>query len=83
MHIDAHGQRSRILIFNCTSGRNAESLLGSLINVFKAKKQGSKLFDHVIFCTNTTYSSGQSKGGTYTPAKAPSADTLMPIVKQN
>lgn len=56
---------SRILIFNCTCGRSGLSLLGTLLAALSSTSsaQPSQPFAHVIFCTNTTYSSGASKGG--------------------
>lgn len=65
----------RALIFNCTSGRSAESLLGSLTDsmaerLVKCKSthgaseaEQSEIFDDVIFCPNTTYSDGTFSGG--------------------
>ncbi|GAA5856585.1 hypothetical protein JCM8547_005878 [Rhodosporidiobolus lusitaniae] len=50
---------TRVLIFNCTSGRSGLSLLSSLVSSFSSSMQP---FKHVIFCTNTTYASGDSKG---------------------
>ncbi|TNY17987.1 FolC bifunctional protein [Rhodotorula diobovata] len=47
----------RALIFNCTSGRSGLSLLGTLLSSLS-----SQPFQHVIFCTNTTYSTGASSG---------------------
>ncbi|GAA5908446.1 hypothetical protein JCM8208_006198 [Rhodotorula glutinis] len=47
----------RALIFNCTSGRSGLSLLGTLLSSLS-----SQPFQHVIFCTNTTYSTGSSSG---------------------
>ncbi|GAA5912712.1 tetrahydrofolate synthase [Sporobolomyces salmoneus] len=54
---------SRTLVFNCTSGRSGLSLLGTLLESLPSSSSGLfQPFDHVIFCTNTTYSSGVSKG---------------------
>ncbi|KZT53290.1 FolC bifunctional protein [Calocera cornea HHB12733] len=63
----------RILIFNSTNGRSGTTLLGALLST--AASQLKKLqrveveptlkdgfFDHVIFCTNVTYSDGAFKG---------------------
>ncbi|BGP18669.1 hypothetical protein JCM10213_002913 [Rhodosporidiobolus nylandii] len=50
---------TRILIFNCTSGRSGLSLLGTLLSAVSSQAQP---FERVIFCTNTTYASGSSKG---------------------
>ncbi|KAI5474406.1 hypothetical protein MNV49_003374 [Pseudohyphozyma bogoriensis] len=47
----------KVLIFNCTSGRSGLSLLGTLLLALPPSP-----FSHVVFCTNTTYSSGASKG---------------------
>ena len=62
--------KERVLVFNCTSGRSAESLLSSLVSAMagRRRKLGHKPdearpFDEVIFCTNVTYSSGGYKGG--------------------
>ncbi|GAA5915764.1 hypothetical protein JCM6882_003850 [Rhodosporidiobolus microsporus] len=55
---------TRVLVFNCTSGRSGQSLLGTLLASFSSasSSQPTQPFKHVIFCTNTTYSSGTSKG---------------------
>lgn len=62
---------SRVLIFNCTHGRSAMSLLDSVLTKLSAQLQlhtqedgTSSFFDHVIFCTNVTYQDGGFKGGT-------------------
>ncbi|KAL7339224.1 Mur ligase [Rhodotorula toruloides] len=55
---------TRFLIFNCTSGRSGSELLSSLLSAL-APPPSSELaqpFDHVVFCTNTTFASGDSKG---------------------
>ncbi|GAA5991781.1 hypothetical protein JCM10908_001140 [Rhodotorula pacifica] len=61
---------TRALIFNCTSGRSGLSLLGALTSALSPSSDASKnphhIFKHVIFCTNTTYASGSSKGGEHT-----------------
>jgi folylpolyglutamate synthase len=51
-------------VFNCTSGRSAESLLKALLSAGGAdpSTRGNS-FDHVVFCTNVTYSDGGFKGG--------------------
>ncbi|CEQ40650.1 SPOSA6832_02278, partial [Sporobolomyces salmonicolor] len=49
---------TRILIFNCTSGRSGLSLLGTLLSsLAPSSTLLSQPFHHVVFCTNTTYSS--------------------------
>ncbi|BGP02220.1 Folylpolyglutamate synthetase [Rhodotorula toruloides] len=58
-------QPTRFLIFNCTSGRSGFELLSSLLSALSPSSAGEKLqqpFDHVVFCTNTTFASGDSKG---------------------
>ncbi|KAM0749236.1 FolC bifunctional protein [Meredithblackwellia eburnea MCA 4105] len=50
-------KRKRALIFNCTSGRSGPTLLGALLDAIAG--EGAD-FEKVIFCTNTTYSSGNS-----------------------
>ncbi|KAF8341571.1 FolC bifunctional protein [Cantharellus anzutake] len=68
-----HTGPTRILIFNCTSGRSGKTFLGTLLSTADvllkthegfaqniAAKAG--LFDHVIFCTNITYTDGNFKG---------------------
>jgi folylpolyglutamate synthase/dihydrofolate synthase len=57
-----------VLIFNCSGGRAAESLLGSLLDAGAgasgvSKEQLGKNFDTVVFCTNVTYTDGHFKGG--------------------
>lgn len=52
---------SRGLIFNCTSGRSADSLLGAMINEIKKTGDDPRtFFSQVTFCTNNTYASGGS-----------------------
>jgi folylpolyglutamate synthase len=55
------------LIFNCTSGRSGLSLLGALTSSLSPDASepptSKQPFKHVIFCTNTTFASGSSKGG--------------------
>ncbi|CAA7259893.1 unnamed protein product [Cyclocybe aegerita] len=69
---------TRVLIFNCTSGRSGESFLGRMIETTRlrlALHKGEKdavLFNHVIFCTNVTYADGHFKGDLTTKAIADS-----------
>lgn len=57
-----------VLIFNCSGGRAAETLLGSLLDA-GSKACGKSLedlgsgFEEVVFCTNVTYADGNFKGG--------------------
>jgi folylpolyglutamate synthase len=57
-----------VLIFNCSGGRAAETLLGSLLDA-GAKAAGKSLeelgqgFEEVVFCTNVTFADGNFKGG--------------------
>ncbi|GAA6016067.1 hypothetical protein JCM8202_005400 [Rhodotorula sphaerocarpa] len=56
---------ARALIFNCTSGRSGLSLLRALTSALAAGDESRSIkqpFQHVVFCTNTTYASGSSKG---------------------
>jgi folylpolyglutamate synthase len=56
-----------VLIFNCSGGRQGETLLGALLDA-GARTAGAspadlgKTFDTVIFCTNVTYTDGHFKG---------------------
>jgi folylpolyglutamate synthase len=58
-----------ILIFNCSGGRAAETLLASLLEA-GAETSGKTLeelgagFEEVVFCTNVTFADGGFKGGT-------------------
>lgn len=60
----------QVLVFNCTSGRSGESLLGSLTDSMADRLKGqaatvaddSAVFHDVIFCTNTTYTDGTFSG---------------------
>lgn len=61
--INRKDHKTRYLIFNCTSGRSGASLLGTLLAALST--HSSHPFQHVVFCTNTTFSSGASKGGTF------------------
>ncbi len=69
--LDCSGERTRVLIFNCTSGRSGNTFLGAMLAKAneQLKKHGhaedaGKLFDQVIFCANVTYADGGFKGGT-------------------
>ncbi|KAJ3517979.1 hypothetical protein NLJ89_g158 [Agrocybe chaxingu] len=69
---------TRILIFNCTSGRSGESFLGKMIQTMRLRlalherEKDAVLFDHVIFCTNVTYADGHFKSDLTTKAIADS-----------
>ncbi|CAL1700523.1 unnamed protein product [Somion occarium] len=70
---------TRILVFNCTSGRSGDAFLGSMLVKGKEqlKQYGSaedidSFFDHVIFCANVTYADGGFKGDLTTRAIAES-----------
>ncbi|KAG8975769.1 Folylpolyglutamate synthetase, partial [Tulasnella sp. 427] len=69
---DTGSKRQKVLIFNCTSGRNGEKFLNVVLEGMKKRvpqyniDNGPELiergfFDHVIFCTNITYVDGRSK----------------------
>ena len=65
------GERSRLLIFNCTSGRTGNAFLAAMLarTAEQLKEHGraeeaGALFDQVIFCANVTYADGNFKGGT-------------------
>lgn len=69
-HDVVRSKRSRILVFNCTSGRSGPSFLGAMLakstTLLKAhgrEDDAHQLFDQVIFCANVTYASGNWKGG--------------------
>ena len=69
--VDYSGERSRVMIFNCTSGRSGNTFLSAMLSkaTEQLKKHGhdgdvGKLFDQVIFCANVTYADGGFKGGT-------------------
>jgi folylpolyglutamate synthase len=59
-----------VLIFNCSGGRAAETLLASLLDA-GSETSGKTLeelgagFEEVIFCTNVTFADGGFKGGTF------------------
>ncbi|KAF5388454.1 hypothetical protein D9615_000534 [Tricholomella constricta] len=64
-----HPKPTRILVFNCTSGRSGPAFLGSICNKISAQlklhnadEPLESFFDHVIFCTNVTYADGHFKG---------------------
>ncbi|KAH8106152.1 FolC bifunctional protein [Cristinia sonorae] len=72
-------RHTRILVFNCTSGRSGSSFLGSMLakaatqlQLFRSNEVSDELFDHVIFCTNVTYADGGFKGDLTTHAIADS-----------
>ncbi|PLW14938.1 hypothetical protein PCASD_17378 [Puccinia coronata f. sp. avenae] len=53
----------KILIFNCTFGRQPRDLLDGLLNFWtlNSHKTGNEFFDQVIITSNTTYSDGKFK----------------------
>ena len=61
----------RVMVFNCTHGRNGASFLATILDEAKSqfKAYGREdfssddLFTHVIFCSNVTYVHGGFKGG--------------------
>lgn len=60
----------QVLIFNCSGGRAAESLLGELLESGARTRKTSRdeiasKFDSVIFCTNVTYIDGHFKSGEF------------------
>ncbi|TRM67656.1 Mur ligase [Schizophyllum amplum] len=67
---------SRVLIFNCTSGRAGPSFLGAVLAKVAAQLQlhgretesAATFFDQVIFCANVTYADGGFKGDLTTKA---------------
>lgn len=61
---------TRVLVFNITHGRSGPSFLGAVEAAKLAqlklhgRDEGAEMFfDHVIFCTNTTYIDGATKSG--------------------
>ena len=61
---------TRILIFNCTSGRSGDAFLGSMLakgaeqlTQYTSSEDINTFFDRVIFCANVTYADGGFKGG--------------------
>ncbi|KAG6830844.1 hypothetical protein H0H92_014496 [Tricholoma furcatifolium] len=68
---------TRVLVFNCTSGRSGSSFLGTVyqgisaqIGAHKSQDSADTFFEHVIFCTNVTYADGHFKGDLTTVAIA-------------
>jgi folylpolyglutamate synthase len=58
-----------VLIFNCSGGRAAETLLASLLEagaetIGKSLEELGAGFEEVVFCTNVTFADGGFKGGT-------------------
>ncbi|WVQ85546.1 hypothetical protein IAT38_007712 [Cryptococcus sp. DSM 104549] len=80
------GKKPEVLVFNCSGGRAAESLLGTLLETgAKTKKAGrdeiAKAFDSVVFCTNVTYTDGHFKSDL--DAKAIDPNDLSQLATQN
>ncbi|KAF8517828.1 tetrahydrofolylpolyglutamate synthase [Gautieria morchelliformis] len=64
----AREMTTRLLIFNCTSGRSGGEFLAAMLDTVDVQLRhhtigGSSkdFFDHVVFCTNVTYVDGGSK----------------------
>jgi len=73
---------TRVLVFNCTSGRSGASFLQSMmakasdqLKLYEREEEPRTLFDHVIFCTNVTYADGGFKGDLITRS-IPEADLV-------
>ncbi|KAL1747664.1 Mur ligase [Schizophyllum fasciatum] len=74
--LSVQAKPSRVLIFNCTSGRAGPSFLGTMLAKVSAQlklheREGESVasfFDHVIFCANVTYADGGFKGDLTTKA---------------
>ncbi|KAL0949395.1 hypothetical protein HGRIS_009459 [Hohenbuehelia grisea] len=74
---DGSKKPTRVLIFNCTSGRSGDSFLGAMLAKAAAQLQlhghsetAEAFFDHAIFCANVTYADGGFKGDLTTKAIA-------------
>lgn len=62
-------QPTRVLIFNCTSGRSGPAFLGAILDKTRElllrqgrEEKAEEFFGHVIFCSNVTYADGHFKG---------------------
>ncbi|KAI6034383.1 Mur ligase [Pisolithus microcarpus] len=62
-------QPTRVLIFNCTSGRSGPAFLGAILEETREsllrhgrEEKVEDFFGHVIFCSNVTYADGHFKG---------------------
>ncbi|KAG6336682.1 hypothetical protein ID866_2389 [Astraeus odoratus] len=60
---------SRVLIFNCTSGRSGSNFLGTILDRIRdllvrhgSEEKVESFFDQIIFCSNVTYADGHFKG---------------------
>lgn len=58
MKKDNSNNVSRVLVFNCTNGRDGPLLLGNLSQL----QLSSNAFDHVVFTANVTYREGYATG---------------------
>ncbi len=89
----------RALIFNCTSGRSAPQLLGTILEEIerdelrhpsaiasadssRAFALARKYFDAVLFCTNTTYADGGSRGDLVSKAVDPSDLSALTVQRE-
>jgi folylpolyglutamate synthase len=61
---------TRVLIFNCTSGRSGDEFLKVILQKteerlaqYGSPEKKEDFFAKVIFCSNVTYASGNFKGG--------------------
>ncbi|KAG5221071.1 Folylpolyglutamate synthetase [Salix suchowensis] len=81
---------TRILVFNCTSGRSGDTFLGGILAKAAAQlklhdqndSDATHLFDHVIFCTNVTYADGGFKGAEDPKNARGSLDLARPRVPE-
>ncbi|KAI8341279.1 Mur ligase [Chlamydoabsidia padenii] len=67
---------SRILIFNCTNGRDGPLLLSTLSQL----QNSATSFDHVIFTTNVTYRKGYATDNTNNTVSIPDALSMLKIL---
>ena len=57
----AQNKQPKVLVFNCTNGRSAYFLLGSMLEELKkCQVDAQTFFRRVFFCTNNTYADGGS-----------------------
>ncbi|KAL1411354.1 Folylpolyglutamate synthetase [Vanrija albida] len=83
--VSGAGGGPNVLVFNCSGGRQGETLLGALLDAGAAtsgvSREGlGKTFDTVVFCTNVTYTDGGFKGDLTSAAIDP--DDLAALATQ-
>ncbi|CAO3594937.1 unnamed protein product [Absidia cylindrospora] len=70
---------SRILIFNCTNGRDGPRLLGALSQL----QSSTMAFDHIIFTTNITFQGGCTNDNTNNTVAVSDTQIMQKVLSES